>query len=325
MRPRARQPPGAGIVTKPRRTGGWGRHTGRMGDSGRFRAAVALYAGLVVACAAIGIGDAHPGVTTLALVLTLPAGFAYGPLSLVVDLVPFSPYAVNVVLIGTLAIMNVVVLRWLRRIVPADPAASAVTDRLDRALVGSGVLLTPMARRTERVRTETGQVRLERSLDLRDLPMPYRDLLGMFRAMWQRAGLNVQECPDPPAVLAYDAEGYEFLVEPGPYGEAVLKVASPPARERGYLLGALAGGLPTVALFAFGLARYLGDERNPLGSALYPLIVGCLVVGPAALAIGVLCLFGYGSRAFGRGLLLGGLPSLAVALLYALPLVLQGR
>jgi len=296
-----------------------------MGDSGRFRAVVALYASLVVVCAVIGIGDSRPGLTSLALVLTLPAGFAYGPLSLVIDLVPVSSYVVNVVLIGSLAIVNVVVLRWLRHIVPADPAANAVADRLDRALVGSGVILTPMARRSGRVRTEGGQVRLERSLDLRDLPMPYRDLLGMFRAMWQRAGLRVQERPDPPAVLAYDADGFEFLVEPGPYGEAVLQVASPAASERGYLLGALVSGLPTVALFAFGLSRYLDAGGGDLGAAWSPLFVGCLVVGPAALAVGVLCLFGYGTRTFGRGLMLGGLPSLAVALLYTVPLVLQGR
>jgi len=286
---------------------------------------VALYAGLVVVCAVIGIRDARPGLTSLALVLTLPAGFAYGPLSLVIDLVPVSSYVVNVVLIGSLAIVNVAVLRWLRHIVPADPAAIAVADRLDRALVGSGVTLTPMARRSGRVRTENGQVRLERSLDLRDLPMPYRDLLGMFRAMWQRGGLSVQERPDPPAVLAYDADGFEFLVEPGPFGEAVLQVASPAASERGYLIGALVSGLPTVALFAFGLSRYLAAGVDDLGAAWSPLYLGCLVVGPAALVVGALCLFGYGSRAFGRGLMLGGLPSLAVALLYTVPLVLQGR
>jgi hypothetical protein len=282
---------------------------------------VALYAGLVVVCAVIGIGDARPGLTTLALVLTLPAGFAYGPLSLAVGLVHFSPHVVNVALIGALAIGNVAVLRWLWRVVPADPAAFAVADRLEVALSGSGVILTPLARPTARVRTGAGLVRLERSLDLRDLPMPYRDLLGMFRAMWQRGGLTVQERRDPPAVLAYDAEGYEYLVEPGPYGEAVLQVASPPARERGYLLGALVSGVPTVALFGFGLAGYLGAGAPDQDA----LVAGCLVVGPAALTIGVLCLFGHGSRAFGRGLSLGGLPSLAVALLYAVPLVLQGR
>jgi hypothetical protein len=304
-----------------------------MGDNGRFRALATAYVGLVLLCAGVGIFAARPGLTTLALVLTLPAGFAYGPIGFVVgfarlgagDLVP---HMVNLALIGALAVANVSVVRWLRRILPADPAAAAVRDRLARTLVGSGVIVTPMARTSERVRTHAGEVRLEHSLDLRDLPMPYRDLLGMFRAMWQRAGLLVQERPDPPAVRAVDAQGYEFLVEPGPYGEAVLQVASPPQRERGFVAGALLSGLPTGALFAFGVARYVaagGAGTDPLLHALYPLIAGCLVVGPGALLIGFGCLFRYHAQAFGRGLLLGGSPCLAVALLYAVPLVLQGR
>lgn len=319
-------------MTKPGRFRVQDRQTGRVGDNGRFRALAALYVGLVVLCAGLGIWASYPSLTTLALVLTLPAGFAYGPLGFLPGLAravlpaagDLAPHIVNVVLIGALAIANVFVLRWLRRVLPADPAAAGVADRLDRTLVGSGVAVTPMARRTERVRTETGQVRLERSLDLRDLPMPYRDLLGMFRAMWQGAGLNVQERPDPPAVRAYDEQGYEFLVEPGPYGEAVLQVASPPARERGFVTGALVGGLPTVVLFLLGVVRFLaagGDSRHPI----YPLIVGCLVVGPAALVVGGLCQFRHRVRMFGRGLLLGGLPSLAVALLYLVPVVLQAR
>jgi hypothetical protein len=299
-----------------------------VGDSGRFRALAALYVGLVVLCAAAGIWAPLPSLTTLALVLTLPTGFAYGPLDFLPGLArlalpaagDLAPHVVNVVLIGGLAVANVFVLRWARHMLPGDPAAAGVADRLDRTLVGSGVAVTPMARRTERVRTETGQVRLERSLDLRDLPMPYRDLLGMFRAMWQRAGLSVQERPDPPAVRAYDGQGYEFLVEPGPYGEAVLQVASPPARERGFVTGALVSGLPTAVLFLLGLAGYL-DSRHPI----YPLILGSLVVGPGALVIGLLCQFRHRTRMFGRGLLLGGLPSLAVALLVAVPVVLQGR
>jgi hypothetical protein len=303
-----------------------------VGDSGRFRAPAALYVGLVVLCAAVGIWAPQLSLTTLALVLTLPAGFAYGPLGFLPGLArlalpgagDLAPHVVNVVLIGGLAVANVYVLRWLSRVLPADPAAAGVADRLDRTLVGSGVAVTPMPRKTERVRTETGQVRLERSLDLRDLPMPYRDLLGMFRAMWQRAGLSVRERPDPPAVRACDEQGYEFLVEPGPFGEAVLRVASPPARERGFVTGALVSGVPTVVLFLLGLARYVaagGDGQPPS----YPLIAGCLVVGPGALVIGVLCQFRHRAQRFGRGLLLGGLPSLAVALLYAVPLVLQWR
>jgi hypothetical protein len=302
-----------------------------VGDSGRFRALAALYVGLVVLCAAVGIWASYPGLTTLALVLTLPTGFAYGPLGFLPGLArvvlpaagDLAPHVVNVMLIGGLAVANVFVLRWLRRVLPADPAAAGVADRLDRTLVGSGVAVTPMARRTERVRTETGQVRLERSLDLRDLPMPYRDLLGMFRAMWQGAGLSVQERPDPPAVRAYDEQGYEFLVEPGPFGEAVLQVASPPARERGFVTGALVGGLPTAVLFLLGVARYVGagSGRHPM----FPLLAGCLVVGPFTLVVGLLCQFRRRAQMFGRGLLLGGLPSLAVALLYLVPVVLQGR
>jgi hypothetical protein len=180
-----------------------------------------------------------------------------------------------------------------------------------------------MARKSERVRTPTGEVRVERSLDLRDLPMPYRDLLGMFRAMWQHAGLAVQERPDPPALRAYDEQGYEFLVEPGPFGEAVLQVASPPAKERGFLAGALVSGIPTAALFALGVISYVTTGAGAGSPS--PLIAGCVLVGPAALIGGVLFLFRFPTRAFGRGMLLGGLPSLAVALLYAVPLVLQGR
>jgi hypothetical protein len=299
-----------------------------MGESGRLRALAVLYITVVGLCAAAGIWGARPGLSTLALVLTLPAGFAYGPLSLVIDQVRFLPEVVNTVVIVTLAAGNVVVLGWLRRALPADPAASGVQDRLARTLVGSGVTVTPMARKSQRVRTPTGEVRVERSLDLRDLPMPYRDLLGMFRVMWQHAGLAVQERPDPPAVRAYDSQGYEFLVEPGPYGEAVLQVASPPARERGFVVGALVSGVPTAALFVLGVIIYAlagGDRGDPVLSAMYPLIAGCVLVGPAALIGGVLLLFRFPTRAFGRGMLLGGLPSLAVALLYAVPLVLQGR
>jgi hypothetical protein len=297
-----------------------------MGDSGRLRALALLYAVVVGFCAAMGIWGARPGLSTLALVLTLPTGFAYGPLSLVLARVQFLPDVVNTAVITTLAAVNVIVLGWLRRALPADPAASGVEDRLARTLVGSGVTVTPMARKSERVRTATGEVRVERSLDLRDLPMPYRDLLGMFRTTWQHAGLAVQDRPDPPAVRAYDEQGYEFLVEPGPYGEAVLQVASPPARERGFVAGALVSGLPTALLFGLGLRIYLtagGD--GPAPAAMWPLVAGCLVAGPGSLIIGVLCLFRFPVRAFGRGLLLGGLPSLAVALLYAVPLVLQGR
>jgi hypothetical protein len=302
-----------------------------VGDNGRFRALAALYVGLVVLCAVFGIWASYSSLTTLALVLTLPTGFGYGPLGFLPGLARLAlpdagdlgPHVVSVVLIGGLAVANVFVLRWLRRVLPADPAAAGVADRLDRTLVGSGVAVTPMARKTERVRTETGQVRLERSLDLRDLPMPYRDLLGMFRAMWQGAGLSVQERPDPPAVRAYDEQGYEFLVEPGPFGEAVLQVASPPARERGFVAGALVSGVPTAMLFLLGVARYIGaggDGRHPM----FPLIAGCLVVGPGALVVGLLCQFRHRAQMFGRGLLLGGLPSLAVALLYLVPVALQG-
>jgi hypothetical protein len=291
-----------------------------MGDSGRLRAVAVLYVAVVGLCAAMGIWGTRPGLSTLALVLTLPTGFAYGPLSLVIARVQFLPDVVNTAVITTLAAGNILVLGWLRRALPADPAASGVEDRLARTLVGSGVTVTPMARKSERVRTATGEVRLERSLDLRDLPMPYRDLLGLFRTMWQHAGLSVQDRPDPPAVRAYDEQGYEFLVEPGPYGEAVLQVASPPARERGFVIGALVGGVPTLALFGLGLSRYLSA-----GDVMVPMVDGCVLVGPAALIGGVLLLFRFPTRAFGRGLLLGGLPSLAVALLYAVPLVLQGR
>jgi hypothetical protein len=297
-----------------------------MGETGRLRALAGLYVGFVVLCAAIGIVGELPGLSTLALVLTLPAGFGYGPLGVLLRVLPVDPPVVrtvlNLVLIGALAVVNVSVLRWARRVLPADPAAVGVADRLTRTLVGSGVSVTPMARRTERVRSDSGEVRLERSLDLRDLQMPYRELLGVFGSLWHRAGLRVQQRPDPPALRAFDEQGYEFLVEPGEFGEAVLQVASPPARERGFLLGALVSGVPTVLLFAFGLVLFLATGGD---SALFPLILGCLVTGPGSLAVGVLCLFRFRSRAFGRGLILGGLPSLIVALLYAAPVLLQGH
>jgi hypothetical protein len=67
-----------------------------------------------------------------------------------------------------------------------------------------------------------------------------------------------------------------------------------------------------------------GDLLRAGGDAVYPMVLGCVLVGPASLLAGALCLFRFGSRAFGRGLLLGGSPCLLVALLYTAPLVLQG-
>jgi hypothetical protein len=306
-----------------------------MGGGGRFRAGAALYAGVVMLCAAAGSYGGPYELTTVALLLSLPAGLAYGPLGL---LLGFARTVVagagvvlpvlSVLLVGALAVANAYVVRSLRRALAVDPASAGVQDRLARTLVGSGVAVTPMARRSERVRTDAGEVRLERSLDLRDLPMPYRELLGLFRAMWQQAGLRVQDRPDPPAVRAYDAQGYEFLVEPGPYGEAVLQVASPPARERGFVAGALSGGVPSAVLFVLGLAGLAGagpDGHDPLAYGTYPLLGACLIAGLAGLVAGSMCLVAHRSRAFGKGLLLGGSPCVAVTLLYVVPSLLQGR
>ena len=84
--------------------------------------------------------------------------------------------------------------------------------RLGQALVGAGVAVTPMAHGRGPRRTGTG-VRMAQSLLLRDVPIPYRELVGVYREHWLRAGLRVQERADPPGVRAYDAEDYEYLLE----------------------------------------------------------------------------------------------------------------
>ncbi|MET0495797.1 MAG: hypothetical protein ABW000_21940 [Actinoplanes sp.] len=129
--------------------------------------------------------------------------------------------------------------------------AAEVDDRLTRALLETGLTVTPMARGRGTVSHESGGRCRRQSLLLRDVPIPFRQLVVLYRDLWQQTGLRVQERTEPLGLRAYDAEGYEFLLEEGPgyFGDAVLQVSSPPcgSRVRVVLLVA-AGVLLTVAV-----------------------------------------------------------------------------
>jgi hypothetical protein len=129
--------------------------------------------------------------------------------------------------------------------------AAQVDDRLIRALLETGLAVTPMARGRGTVRHEDGGRCRRQSLLLRDVPIPFRQLVALYRDLWQQSGLRVQERAEPLGLRAYDAEGYEYLLEEGPgyFGDAVLQVSSPPAGSRARVgLLVAAGVLLAVAV-----------------------------------------------------------------------------
>lgn len=251
-----------------------------------FAAVAALYVAVV---AMLTILSRLPSYSSdlaafVALALTMPAGLLYPLLALVPDHLGWHA-------LPLLALLDAFVLRLLHRLLPGDPVVREVENRLHGALVATRLKVTPMA--------HAGR-RRERSLLLRDVPIDYPRLVGVYRDLWQGDGLRVRQQAEPLAVRAYDAEGYEFSLEAGPgvFGDAVLRVAAPPAGRRVFLAGLAAGGGP-------GLVAAL--------SATYPAL---LLTGSGALVLGLSCLAVPRTRAFGGGLLLGGVPALVVLLLY---------
>ena len=220
----------------------------------------------------------------VAVVLTMPAGL----LSPLLALVPghFGWYALPL-----LAVLNAFVVRLLIRVLPRDPVARDVENRLHSALVSTRLKVTPMMHAGSR---------RERSLLLRDVPIAYPQLVGVYHDLWRDSGLRVRELPEPLALQAYDGEGYAFSLRAGPgvFGDAVLTVAPPAARRWGFAAGLTAGGVPCVV------------------AALSTAYLALLLTGCGALVGGLACLAAPRTRAFGRGLLLGGVPALAVLLLY---------
>jgi hypothetical protein len=219
-----------------------------------------------------------------ALAATLPTGLLFPLLALV-------PHHLGWYALPLLALLNAFVLRGLRRLVPGDPVARGVEERLHRALVAIGLTVTPMA--------QPGRPR-RRSLLLRDVPIDYPRLVGVCRDRWREAGLRVREQVEPLGLWGYDAQRYAFTLEPGPgvFGDAILTVTAPLSRHRAFAVGLVAGGVPAM------LAAV---------TATYPAL---LVTGCGALIGGLACLVTPRTRSFGRGLLLGGTPALVVLLLY---------
>jgi hypothetical protein len=220
----------------------------------------------------------------VAVVLTMPAGLLSPLLTLVPDHLGW--YALPL-----LTVLNVFVLRLLIRILPRDPVARGVENRLHSALVSTRLKVTPMV--------HSGR-RRERSLLLRDVPIAYPQLVGVYHDLWRDSGLRVREVPEPLELQAYDGEGYAFSLRAGPgvFGDAVLTVAPPAARRWRFAAGLVAGGVPCVVAALV---------------AAYPAL---LLTGCGALVGGLACLTVPRTRAFGRGLLLGGGPALVVLLLY---------
>lgn len=221
----------------------------------------------------------------VALALTLPAGVLYPLLALVPDHRGW--YALPL-----LAVLNAGVLRLLHRVLPRGPVAREVEHRLHHALISTRLPVTPMAH---------AGGRRERGLLLRDVPIAYPQLVAVYRDLWQAAGLRVRQQDEPMTLRAYDARGYEFSLEAGPgvFGDAVLRVAAPPAGRRVFAAGLAAGAVP-------GLVAAL--------SAAYPAL---LLIGCGALILGLSCLVTPRTRVFGGGLLLGGGPALWVLLIFS--------
>jgi hypothetical protein len=258
----------------------------------RFAPVATVYVAVVALLTVAGRLPSYPGdlAAFVALALTLPAGLLHPLLALVPERVGW-PEHLGWYALPLLALLNAFLLRLLRRIAPRDPVARAVENRLHSALVATRLPVTPMAR--------PGHGR-ERSLLLRDVPIEFPKLVGVYRELWRDSGLRVQERPEPLALQAYDAEGYEFSLEAGPgvFGDAVLRVAAPPPGRRVFAAGLATGGVPCAVAAVV---------------AAYPML---LLTGCLALIGGLACLATPRTRAFGRGLLLGGVPALAVLLLY---------
>ncbi|RZU48546.1 hypothetical protein EV385_0263 [Krasilnikovia cinnamomea] len=209
-----------------------------------FRAATAVYVAAVAVLAAAGSGVAAP--------LVFPTGLLYVPADRWLTGPGTAPPLARIAVLCVFAVANAHLVRAMLRLLPADPAERAVARRLARALVGSGVPVTAAAGGAGRIRTPGGQLRRQRSLDLRDLPVSYPELVAVYRGMWRRAGLTVQQRPDPPGLRARDPQGYEYVMEPGPAGAAVLRVSGPVRRFRGLARAALAVSVP-----ALGVALWL--------------------------------------------------------------------
>ncbi|GAB1691366.1 hypothetical protein [Krasilnikovia sp. M28-CT-15] len=205
-----------------------------------FRAATAAYVAAVAGLAAAGSEVAAP--------LVFPTGLVLAPADRWLDgtgtLLPLARIAVLCVF----AVANAHLVRAVLRLLPADPAEQGVARRLAWALVGSGVPVTAAAGGGGRIRGPEGQLRRQRSLDLRNLPVSYPELMAVYQGMWRRAGLSVQQRPDPPRVRAYDPQGYEYVMEPGQAGAAVLRVSGPARRFRSLARAALAVSVPALGV-----------------------------------------------------------------------------
>jgi hypothetical protein len=252
----------------------------------RFAPVASLYVAVVALLTVASRLPSYPRdlLSFVAVALTMPAGLGYPLLALV-------PRHLGWYALPALAVLNAFLVRGLARALPRDPVERGVEERLQEALVSTRLPVTPMAR------AGTGR---ERSLLLRDVPIVYPQLVGVYRELWQGSGLRVQERAEPVGLRAHDAAGYEFTLEPGPgvFGDAILRVAAPPARHGLFAAGLVTGGVPCVVAAL---------------SAAYPAL---LLTGCAALLGGLSCLAPSRTRAFGRGVLLGGVPALIVLLLY---------
>ncbi|GAB1641124.1 hypothetical protein [Krasilnikovia sp. MM14-A1259] len=210
-----------------------------------FRAATAAYVAAVGMLAAAGQG--------LAAALVFPVGLLYGPADGWLTGAHAALAPARVAVLCLFAIANAHLLRLLLRLLPADPAERGVPRRLARALVGSGVPVTAAVHGGGLVRTPAGQVRRQRSLDLGDLPLSYPQLVAVYRGMWRRAGLRVQEQADPPAVRALDPQGYEYVIEPGPPGAAVLRVSGPVRRFQRLTRAMVVAAVPALGIIVWRL------------------------------------------------------------------------
>ena len=213
-----------------------------------------------------------------AVAVTLPTGLVYPLLALV-------PQHLGWYGLPLVALVNAFVLRRMRF------RDHRIEDRLHRALVATGVKTTPMAQ---------PEWRRQRSLLLRDIPIVYPQFVGVVHERWTEAGIRVRQEDEPLGLRGTDTEGYEFAMKPGPgvFGDAVLTVTAPARGHRAFLTGLVTAGAP-------GLVAALTEAYG-----------GLLLIGGAALVGGLACLAGPRARAFGRGLLTGGVPALVVLLLY---------
>ncbi|GAA2508569.1 hypothetical protein [Winogradskya humida] len=224
------------------------------------------------------------------VVLTLPAGlavrYAPGSADLPVELV----YPVA-------AVLNVLVLTAVSLTDPARRAEAGVEQRLSVALTSSRLPVTPMFHSHGTVPAGPVRGRIERSLLLRDVPLAFPELAGVYRDHWQGAGLRVQERTGPPALRALDDQGYELRIEPAPghFGDTVLQVLSPPRLQPRFTAGLVAGGLVAAAVL-------LWARVSPTGFAAGFDTPGALRFATLAVLAGVgLALTWPSTRAFGVG------------------------